>query len=103
MKTQPLQSSGAFAGSNFMTPILIGYRSGDLNGQRVHVELSEERDGGSTFARMFHGDSDASPLVGVTIRRPSGERLDPDPSTVCGSRKEAEEYLESLGKESAHE
>jgi hypothetical protein len=96
MKTEPIRHS-AFdsTGVNFMTPEIIYRRAGTLaSGRRVHIELAQERP--PYFSRVVGGEREGGPIYGVTIRRPTGERLDPDPSRCLCSREEADAYIKSL-------
>lgn len=87
MKTTRIRDSGAFRPGhpNMMTPLLIEYRKGNLNGETVHIELSEG------YSNISKRD-----LIGVTFRNYKGERLNPDPSKCFYSMEEVEAYLESL-------
>lgn len=67
-----------FRGNNFMTPTVLAYYRLALGSRRVvYAELSE--------GRGMHGE----PIFGVTVRRPNGDRLTPDPSTMYWSRDDA--------------
>lgn len=87
MNTQPLNTvSRAFRGLNFITPHVIGYESGHYAGRTMHIEISRENP----------PYWDTGPMYGVTIKRPNGKSLDPDPSRCCESLEEVREYLDSL-------
>lgn len=94
MNTSPIPVSRAFRGQNFITPHVVGYRAGTLAGKRVHVEISRESP--PYFSQVVAGDPKGGPMIGVTLRRPDGSRLDPDPSRSFSSLEEAEAYLAEL-------
>ncbi len=83
MKTEPIPTSGAFRGSNFMTPDVFEYRRGTLRGSTVHIELSEGRWMGRA-------------IFGVTFRYPCGTEPHPIVSKMVSSRAEIESYLAEL-------
>lgn len=97
MKTTVIESSPAFRGQNFITPVHVEYRSGMLNAQRVHVEISKESP--PYWSQTVERNPAGGPMYGVTIKRPNGRSLDPDLSRSCQSLEECLEYLASLGTE----
>lgn len=72
--------AGVFRGTNIMTPNVLDY----FRVTSGYVELSEGRG-------INH-----EPIFGVTVRTPSGARLDPDPSQMFWSYKAAIEYIREL-------
>lgn len=72
---------GTFEGQNFMTPTILG-----------NFEVAPE-----TWAELSEGRGmRGQPIFGVTVRRSGGARLSPDPSKLCQSKREAEDYILTL-------
>lgn len=85
----PTAPQGTFPGRNFMTPAVLAFYRGTLDGRTAYVELS----GGRGIAN--------EPIFGVTVRREGGARLDPDRSKVFWSQADAERYIANGCKEAA--
>ena len=94
MNLEPIGPSRAFRGVNIMTQEIVAYYRGALGGRVVHVELSKETP--PYWSQTVERDPAGGPLWGVTIKRPDGSLLDPDPSKVCHSEEETRAYLEAL-------
>lgn len=76
---------GVFVGVNMMTPDVLGYYQITIDGVTVYAELS-----------TGEGLLTPGPIYGVTVRRPGGARLDPDPSSCYRSQKEAMQTIVDL-------
>lgn len=94
MHLTPIRKPRTFRGVNFITQDVVGYFRGHLKGRTVHVELSKENP--PYWSQTVGKDPNGGPLWGVTVKRPDGERLDPDPSFCAESREEALARLEEL-------
>ena len=84
MMTLTSAPSGVFTGRNFMTPDVIAYYRITIRGRTAYVELSS----GEGMSREV--------IYGVTVRATGGDRLTPDPSTLCHSRGEATTFIRNL-------
>lgn len=75
-------ASKACKGNNFMTPTIIGYESIDDN----------------TACEISRGEWVWKPIYGVTVCRYEDRRywVVHEKSKMCFSRKEVDEYIESL-------
>lgn len=83
MRPEPItKPRGIFRGVNFMTPRILAFYRVTVAGRTAYVELSE-------------GEGlDREPIFGVTFRAADGSRLEPDPSGVFASVKNAHLHIQ---------